>query len=51
MQVESVTKGLSEQGISTSIGIMIYKSDIQTLDGLNWLNDQVRSTVKYTVFQ
>ena len=37
--------------VSTAFGITIYRSDIQTLEGLNWLNDQVRWTVQHTIFQ
>ena len=44
-------KGLYQQVMSTAFGITVYRSDIQTLEGLNWLNDQVRCTVQHTIFQ
>ena len=51
VQVESATKGVLQQVMSTAFGITIYRSDIQTLEGLNWLNDQVRCTEQYNIFQ
>ena len=34
--MESATKGLSHKVIRTAFGITIYRSNIQTLEGLNW---------------
>ena len=49
--MENATKGQSQQAMNTAFGITIYRSDIQTLEGLNWLNDQASRTVRNTLFQ